>query len=375
MILLLILSLICLIFALGGGETSALCEQADLLQYLTEKFGGNNSVNLSSKFLVVQYMTEHIFDYGTYAVACTAWWSQLQGYGLDFFTQQKVESVVASASTDLLSNEVAQEPDHRWQKVWLLHYSLQRALSNNTNKLEYIVWIDSDLVVLDPSMRLERLCRSFPDSDLLVSKDFRPEHGLMNSGFMIFKVSPWSLSFLEAWWSNHDRASVSDQGAFGKMWATNIFSVRSHTVLLEPHVLNSEFPAWFTLQQDHQVLHLAGTHNELRSVIFRSVLDKLCNKDTEKDDEVGGQVLSRAELLLHLGRTRSELVQQALRTATSSVQAQARRFSLTVTTVRMVYRRHCKWDMLGEKYRRETAASKPHPAGRVELSVKRRTLF
>lgn len=309
--------LLCLILArIGSADTFALCEQANLLQYLIEEYGGSDKIDLSSKFLVVQYMTEHIFDYGSYALGCTAWWSKLHGYGLELFTPQRVESVVASANADLLPNQMEQGFDHRWQKVWLLHYCIQRALSQNIDSLEYVVWMDSDLVVLDQAMRLERLCRSFPDADLLVSKDSRPELGLMNSGFMLLKVSQWSLSFLEAWWGAYDLASVSDQGAFGRMWAANSLSVQRHTVLLEPHLLNSEFPAWSTLQDNHQVLHLAGAHDELRTAIFRSILDKLCNKDNEE----GGQLLSREDLLRHLRSTRSVMVRQALQTATTSVE-------------------------------------------------------
>ena len=60
---------------------------------------------------------------------------------------------------------------------------------------------NADVIVLDPHLRLERFCRSFPQSNFIVSRDFKAEHGLINGGFMILRANYWSLRFLEAWWS------------------------------------------------------------------------------------------------------------------------------------------------------------------------------
>ena len=127
------LVLVCLVLvhcrvALSVFPSSELCTEGDLLlpYLMAEYHRGDRS---SSKFLVVQYMTENIFGYGSVAFACTAWWSKLQGYGLELFTPERVESVVASStSLNILPNQVAHELDHRWQKVWLLPRHLHPSL-------------------------------------------------------------------------------------------------------------------------------------------------------------------------------------------------------------------------------------------------------
>jgi hypothetical protein len=167
-------------------------------------------------------------------------------------------------------------------------------------------------MVVDPSsLLLERFTRSFPSAHLIVSRDFKAEHGLINSGFMVMRASKWALRLLRAWWDlhtggggsstggghhnhgcnnrSHDRG-LSDQGAFDLLWEQAAAAhhhnhhlpplLHRRTALLEPWALNTQFPAWFNLQPSHPVLHLAGVHDELRVAVFKEGLGRLCSSSS-----------------------------------------------------------------------------------------------
>lgn len=320
----------------GHGNDSAQNDWQQMIRYLYESpafipIGGNKGRQRES-FELISYMTEEIHEYGAYASACMLWYSRLRNYTMSFYDFEKILSMT-SLSLDhpelvevhhltQLENNMSLQGDQRWQKVWLLHERIRNIIMHkqintkgvaSSGDYEYVVWVDADVIVLDPHLRLERFCRSFPQSHFIVSRDFKEEHGLINSGFMILRASDWSLRFLEAWWSfDHDR--MSDQGAFGRMWTLNSLSVKKYTTLLGPEVLNTRFPAWFNLKPDHKLLHLAGVHEEMRIAVFRECLTRICS--LEEDNMISmDQMLKREDILDLLRRTRLEIMSHALTAA------------------------------------------------------------
>lgn len=278
-------------------------------------------------FELISYMTEDIHEYGSYASACMLWYTRLRDYGMSFYSYEGIRSMTSTyvgnpdqvKHPPQLKNTLSLQGDQRWQKVWLLHERVREIIASDQNDANsashdtYVVWVDADVIVLDPHLRLERFCRSFPQSNFIVSRDFKAEHGLINSGFMILRANYWSLRFLEAWWSfDHDK--LSDQGAFGQIWATDSLSVKKYTTLLDPEVLNTRFPAWFNLGADHKLLHLAGVHDEMRTAVFREGLTRICSL---QEGDIGNvrQLLNRQDILVLLGRTRSEIMSHAVMAA------------------------------------------------------------
>lgn len=205
-------------------------------------------------FLVHQYMTPNLHHYGAYSLACTAHYCEQHGYALQLFGPEHLPPPLSPSSSQGKAQELpfaeAGQPgrDQRWTKVWLLHRTVsrllhrqkqrkkqgQRAKSGTEEEAErergegeggeggggaYAVWMDSDLIVLHLSLSLQRFALSFPYAHLLASADFKKEHGLINSGFLVVKVSEWSLRFLEQWWGGAEqRSSFSDQHVFSQLY-------------------------------------------------------------------------------------------------------------------------------------------------------------
>ena len=275
--------------------------------------GSNNGAS----FAVLQYMTPNLHNYGAYALACTALYCEQRGYRLLLYNDTDVLALVNVAAQESLSLEYddVQDPrrDQRWTKVWLLHDNMRRILrdteevsrtcvESGAEGANYLVWMDSDLIVLDMHTSLARYTLSFPQAHLIISHDFKAEHGLVNSGFFIMRVSEWSLAFLKKWWGNAtDRSRMADQGVFTAIYeeltAANrgqrrrgaespcmqggvcdiSWNIEEIITILEPHALNSQFPAWYLLHNSHQVLHLAGVLDVYRRVVFRAALRTICD--------------------------------------------------------------------------------------------------
>ena len=93
---------------------------------------------------------------------------------------------------------------------------------------------------------------------------------------MLIDDSEWSLKFLDLWWNDYPRASHSDQAAFTYLYRADALNLQSHSRLVPPHLMNSEFDAWNKLQDHHNILHLAGAQDLLRAAIFREAREQYC---------------------------------------------------------------------------------------------------
>ena len=91
--------------------------------------------------------------------------------------------------------------DQRWNKVRILYELLKSNIS------EYLIWLDSDLIVLDLDMRIEDIVKNNPTAYLIISRDADPDdiYSVANTGFIILKSSEKTLDFLNDWWSNEER--------------------------------------------------------------------------------------------------------------------------------------------------------------------------
>ena len=76
------------------------------------------------------------------------------------------------------TRQIMKERDKRWAKVHIM-LDLLTTSQNETShtnedkrdKIEYFVWMDSDLVFLDMGMQLEQLVSQYKDYDMIFSAD------------------------------------------------------------------------------------------------------------------------------------------------------------------------------------------------------------
>lgn len=109
--------------------------------------------------VLVSYSTQGILDYGAYSMAINTYYSQLHSYGMVLLTPEQGAQY---------------EPrDQRWNKVKILI----DALTGWAIDTDFIVWLDSDLILLDMGMRVEEIVDAFPSYDMIFSADGDIQNG------------------------------------------------------------------------------------------------------------------------------------------------------------------------------------------------------
>ena len=241
------------------------------------------------KIGLVTYSTSTIMDYATYSLSILTIYAQINDY---FYYHTTPES-----GHEYYSN------DQRWNKVKIVH----NAFLTWGKDLDYIVYLDSDLIILNMEFKFEDIINKNHNADLIFSKDSHPMNGIMNSGLFIAKNSKWTLDFLEEWWGSNDlREMAIDQHAFSMLWNRNSHDIQSHVILLAPNILNTHFPAWLNQKPNDNVLHLAGCSSIFRIEVFKLGLQNLCSGLTDVEVDTDG-LYNNDKILPQLGLNLSVL--------------------------------------------------------------------
>lgn len=213
-------------------------------------------------FALVTYATPDIWEYTVYSLAINEIYAEHNGYimrHLDPSTSDYDKKDARWNKVKIL--EEAIDPDHGWAR-----------------DLNYIMWVDADLVIMDMGLRLEKVAAEYPLAHILLSAEHAGSSTLMNSGAVIIKNSEWARKFLREWWSYGDRNLFSDQEQFDLLYKAHIddWQLEKYVSVLPPDALNSDPPAMTQQKPHNQVLHLMGEHTPYRVKVFSSGFKELC---------------------------------------------------------------------------------------------------
>lgn len=211
---------------------------------------------------IVSFTTAATLKYASYSLAINAAYARQHGYAFKVF--------------DL--SEVGTNGDPRWNKIFLLWDGLQHWAKDYS----YVVWLDSDLAIIDHSFDINSIALNNPRAHLIMSRDVPTAPFVANTGAMIVKNSAWSVALMELWWFSYDRDKCCDQNAFTWLYDRPLpVDIRDRVALLPSYAINTLFPAWLNQQETDPVLHLAGLNSLYREAVFRKGYFALCA--TEKD--------------------------------------------------------------------------------------------
>ena len=100
----------------------------------------------------------------------------------------------------------------------------QNLFKENVSK--WFLWIDADVVILENSLIPYFLNLTSTSAEkgihLIMSRDSRPESGIVNTGMILIDNSDWAFLFLQKWWYSYDRNTQSDQQVFTRLFNENI---------------------------------------------------------------------------------------------------------------------------------------------------------
>ncbi len=273
----------------GSGFGESICCNLDdpnvLLQCVIGRFESHNSqiqeLGVEDKGALVSFYTADIINYAAYAYALNALWAKEQNLQLRLLSDNTGHNF--------------ETRDPRWNRVEIMRRGLEE------ESLSFIVWVDADLVALDPKLSPAQLLMSHPQADILISAERHAETGVANTGCMIVRNTVWSKHFLKDWWYGHTRYNgevntnidenfthhiiAHDQYYFDRLYRSLSISDQSHIFILPTEALNSVPPAHLHQSSNHQVLHLMGQANELRAETFKLGYKNACqyhNNDSKE---------------------------------------------------------------------------------------------
>jgi len=153
-------------------NATAIRHANDFLQYGTAKIG------------IVTFATKNIWDYTTYSYGIGQIYAEHHGY------------VFKHLDENSKGSESFDPRDSRWNKIKVL----EQALVGWGKNLDYIMWVDADIAILDMGLSIEDVVATNPSAHIWSSAEHAGSTTLINSGTLIVKVSKFSKQFLRAWY-------------------------------------------------------------------------------------------------------------------------------------------------------------------------------
>lgn len=264
------------------------------------------------RFSVVSYATTNIHDYAGYSLSLNAAYCSTHGYSFQVLSP-----------TEGAEYEPA---DQRWNKVRILLEALDGG--SNSSQSEWVLWLDADLAVIEPTLDLEALVDLAPNVDIFVCSDPEPAEifSLVNTGALLVRNTPWTRDFLRRWWGDAASRKASwDQHAFTRLYLGqdmavasdsdlagsdgtqdwSAVAVQSHIHILPADALNTRRPATLHHHKDCPVLHMVGALNAHRALVFKEAWRNACDYSSS----VLLKSLVTPTLKGQLGLTKERLVQ------------------------------------------------------------------
>ena len=128
------------------------------------------------RIAIVMSYTKNIESYAKYAEMINRKYAKKNGY-----------TIIVNHGR-FMENGYERTP--HWDKVsMILHY---------LPKYDYVVWIDSDAIFSNLDRKIESYISKGKGANILIGKDmYTRDESSINTGVIIVKNSPWSLSFFE----------------------------------------------------------------------------------------------------------------------------------------------------------------------------------
>jgi hypothetical protein len=249
-------------------------------QFLPHLTSQQKQITLSSQFIFIVFASENINHYASLTLLLNSHFITQHNYQLIFLNE---------------SNGGDYYPqDRRWNKIAAVIEALDPSSSHGwgLQPSQYLIAMDADLIILDPSFNLPDIVSSASSqTHLILSAD---SSDIANTGFMIIKATPWSYSFFLTWYESRFSFDC-DQHAFNDLYSQ--FSKKKKRILiLPPQAINTKFPVCATFTDSDSVLHLMGERDGIRKAIFEYAAESFCwdylmetdpfyERDEESDEE------------------------------------------------------------------------------------------
>lgn len=112
-----------------------------------------------------------------------------------------------------------------WCKVYMVLDALE------TNKYDYVIWMDSDTLIKDFDMDINKILNSY-SSDILIGSDNNPKYDLINSGVFIIKNTDIGIQFLRDCINYIPEVCIRKNGSLKGEWAASCYEQGTMNILI-----------------------------------------------------------------------------------------------------------------------------------------------
>lgn len=149
---------------------------------------------------------------------------------------------------------------------------------------DYVVWMDSDMYIMNMDIRLESFIEKMAYStnptcgerDIMCGSDWK----MLNTGTLFVKNSEFSKKFLRSVFE-HTEYEVTgnwEQDAFIDLFHKNFMNCKEKILVAKPQDFNSY---WFNYYDGQFILHFAGT----RGWGLRCIMYRMCPMRMDEDND------------------------------------------------------------------------------------------
>jgi hypothetical protein len=160
--------------------------------------------------------------------------------------------------------------DHDREYMWSKVPLIQQAL--NSNKYDYIVWIDGDMMIMNFDIRLEDIISLYlGNKEIMMSIDVGNQ---INTGFWVIKTSDYNKRLLKVIYNLPELAGrFHEQGVFNKLYEKNVFNLQKKSRII-PEVEQRLFNASLcNFVWEDFIMHFLGIRN-------LEYLEKACKENS-----------------------------------------------------------------------------------------------
>ncbi|KAL6168093.1 hypothetical protein ACJQWK_05754 [Exserohilum turcicum] len=234
---------------------------------------------------------------------------------------QMFHSAVHKTSTHILCETLV---DGAWNKIaFLLNLVLNELQKPKESRLEWIMWIDRDVIVLDPCRPLSSYLP--PDTAEFHDINFIASHDTvgLNAGMFLFKVNQWSVNLFSAvlafrYYRPDEAIDYAEQTAMDKIlqtdaWFPGVAQVPWYWFNAYPDEKNSievymdgsrpKDLEWFRARKGDFAVHFAGDDGRSQRMVWW--LDAIENMDVWKNGDAKVDVTAEINEYWHAYRNKN----------------------------------------------------------------------
>eukprot|EP01033_Poteriospumella_lacustris_P015236 gene15236-10895_t len=227
----------------------------DVLTDSVERWGS------PSRIFYATFVSKNIASYAGFVQQFNRAYFEASNSSVRYFTEETGHNYHAS--------------DMRWNKVPIVVELLHRYLAeaSTASPTQFIAFFDADILFLRPHFLDDILARR-GEWEVLLSEDLLD---VANSGFIVTRVSAWSLQFFRRWWEmRHHANTFCDQHVLNALSLQLANEGQLHKLALLPFgAINSQWPPLEHVDPAvDNVLHLLGEFDFVRQAVAQHFLEQ-----------------------------------------------------------------------------------------------------